>query len=142
MIRAMRVEDLPQIMPIEDASFLDPWTKEMFLSSLEIPLVRGFVCEKEAEVVGYLLGSVIFEEAEVYNVAVSPDYRKRGIGERLLETFEKSAKGDGATTCFLEVRVGNLPARTLYEKKGYAQIAVRKKYYADGEDALVMQKTL
>ena len=142
MIREMTTADLPKILPIERECFSDPWTEEMFLESLAVPFIKGLVQEEEGEIVGYLLGSVLFEDAEVANVATAAAHRGKGVASGLMDAFERFAKEGKAQRCLLEVRVGNTPARTLYEKRRYVQIAVRKKYYPDGEDALVMQKTL
>lgn len=140
MIREMQAADVPQIVAIESASFSDPWTEEMFLDGFKIPFCYSFVYEIEGEVVGYIIGSLLFDEAEVFNVATKPSLRGKGIGKALMDAFEKEMVALEGKKCFLEVRVSNMPARSLYEKRGYRQIAVRKKYYGDGEDALVMEK--
>lgn len=140
MIRAMTEADLPQVLTIERESFSDAWTEGMFLGTFKVPFCYNFVYELAGEVVGYILGTLLFDEAEVCNVATAISHRGKGIGKALMDAFESKVVALGGKKCFLEVRVGNTPARTLYEKRGYRQIAVRKKYYPDGEDALAMQK--
>lgn len=140
MIREMTVTDVPQVLSIERESFSDPWTEEMFLGAFKIPFSYNFVFEKEGKVAGYILGTLLFDEAEVCNVATAKSHRGQGIGKALMDAFESEVVSLEGKKCFLEVRVGNTPARTLYEKRGYRQIALRKRYYPDGEDALVMQK--
>ena len=142
MIREMQAADLDKILPIEESCFSDPWSKEMFEGSLTLPTTRGLLFEEEGQVKGYILGGVLFEEAEIFNVAVTPIYRKNGIAKKLMDAFEELIKSQGASVCFLEVRVSNLAALCLYQGYGYEKIGVRKKYYADGEDAFVMKKTL
>ncbi|MBQ9117897.1 MAG: ribosomal protein S18-alanine N-acetyltransferase [Clostridia bacterium] len=142
MIRAMRADDLPQVALIERASFTDPWTEEMFATGLDLPVALHYVYEEAGEVVGYLIGTALFEQAEIANVATHPSHRKKGLAKALMDVFEREVKTRGAEECFLEVRVGNLPALALYHGNGYEKVSVRKKYYPDGEDAFVMKKTL
>ena len=85
---------------------------------------------------------MLFERAEIDDVATCPDARGKGVANALMQTFEEHAKHMGASECLLEVRVGNLPALSLYRKRGYENVTVRKRYYADGEDALVLKKIL
>ena len=92
--------------------------------------------------VGYACETVLFDEGEIANVAVSPERRGQGLGKRLMDWLEERAKSLGAEKLFLEVRVSNAPALALYNGCGFEPLAVRKKYYPDGEDALVMTKKL
>ena len=143
MIREMRLVDLPQILPIEKASFSDPWTESTFVSAFELsPFFFGFVHEEEGEILGYICGDAVLEDGQLMSVATSPCHRKKGVAKGLIERFDRECVYRGATACFLEVRVGNLPALTLYESTGYERIGIRKKYYPDGEDAFAMKKTL
>ncbi len=138
----MTIEDVSSVAELEKICFTDAWSKGVFETGLTLPISNYLVYEEDGEIVGYFCGTILFEEAEVQNLATAPSYRRKGIGEALMGTFESTAKRRGATDCFLEVRVGNASARSLYEKRGYVPIGVRKKYYPDGEDALVMKKTL
>ena len=142
MIREAREGDVGPIWAIEQQCFSDPWTIDQFLDVMKFPGYVKLVWEEEGEICGYIIGMVIYDDAEIFNVAVVPSYRRKGIGDALMDAFENLVKEGYATSCFLEVRIGNTAARTLYEKKGYAEIGVRKRYYPDGEDALLMKKTL
>ena len=82
------------------------------------------------------------QEAELLRLAVAPDARRRGLARMLLEASESFLAQEGIATLHLEVRVGNDPARTLYEAMGWQVQHRRKAYYADGEDALVYGKAL
>ena len=85
---------------------------------------------------------VVFEDAEILNVAVAPSFRRQGLGVKLLLALEAYAKENGAERLLLEVREGNVSARGLYEKQGFSSFGIRKNYYEDGENAVVMQKTI
>ncbi len=133
MIHAANEHDLDEIVRIEAASFDDPWTEKDFRSFLEHPGV-SFLVWDGGGVCGYVLFSRICGEAEIYNIAVAPDERRRGIGRALIREALKDAE-----TAFLDVRVSNLPAVTLYTGLGFEKIGVRKNYYGGGEDAAVMK---
>ena len=142
MIRPLTKADVAQILTVEKASFQDPWTENMFLDSFDSNFFFGFVCEEAGEMLGYICGDAIYEDAQLMSVATAPAHRKKGVARELIAAFEKECKKRGAQGCFLEVRVSNIPASTLYQSVGYAPIGLRKRYYQDGEDAIVMQKIL
>lgn len=140
MIRAWEEKDLPILAALEKKCFSDPWDEQALKSSFLLPFSHCFLLEDGGKVCGYCILSVLFEDAEILNIAVSPAYRKKGYGALLMETMLEKARTLGATQCFLEVRESNLAAIALYEKYGFSQYGVRKKYYEDGENALVMKK--
>lgn len=141
MIRKWSEGDIPVIAEIERQCFSDPWNGTMLAESLNNPAFRGLLIESEGIITGYV-GYLICGDAEIALIAVSPEYRRHGFGSTLLSSAIEDAKNSGAENVFLEVRVGNVSARELYGKHGFIQIAERKKYYEDGEDALVMVKCL
>jgi ribosomal-protein-alanine N-acetyltransferase len=130
--------DLPLVLKIEQASFPSPWKSEFFLKELCNPYGRFLVAEQEGQVIGYICTWLVADEGQILNVAVHPDHRQRGVGrllvrETLAETCQRRAR-----SVSLEVRKSNLPAITLYEKLGFREVAVRRGYYENGEDALLM----
>lgn len=140
MIRAWEEKDLPILAALEKECFSDPWSEQALLSSFVLPFSHCFLLEDGGQVCGYCILSVLFEDAEILNIAVSKEQQKKGYGALLMETMLEKARALGATQCFLEVRESNLAAISLYEKYGFSQYGVRKKYYEDGENALVMKK--
>ena len=140
--REWRREDIPQIVEIEKQCFSDPWNAQAFESGMNSPFFYGILFEEAGQVCAYACEMVVFEDAEILNVAVSPAFRRQGLGEKLLLAIEEFAKRKGAERLLLEVREGNSPARGLYEKQGFSAFGVRKNYYEDGENAVVMQKTI
>ena len=142
ILRTWGESDLKQIAEIEQASFSDPWTLEAFLPVLRFPVLHGILAEEGGQVLGYACTQVVCEEMELQNIAVAPWARGKGVGTALLAAAEENAKSRGAQYGFLEARVSNFPALSLYEKFGYQKIGVRKNYYPDGEAAVVMKKDL
>lgn len=141
-VREWSYEDLNAIAKLETRCFHDPWKEEDFRSSYAQPVCYGVVVEDDGVIVGYACAILLFESGDVANVAVAPEYRRQGLGKRLLCWIEEKAKSLGVERLFLEVRVSNHSARALYAGYGFEEISVRKRYYEDGEDALVMQKNL
>jgi len=151
-IRPFLVSDLDCALCVEADSFSFPWTRGMFQSEIEREdISRCFVAEampcgdavpgKEA-VAGYVMSWLVADELHITNLAVSPAYRRLGLAARLIEHLLGESKADGASWCQLEVRITNIPARALYRKFRFREIGVRKGYYQDGEDAVVMGKDL
>lgn len=139
IVREWRAEDLPAIAKLEEICFSDPWSEQSLTETFHSPAFRGFVAEEDGRVAGYS-GALVCYDAEIALIAVSPEFRRKGIGRLLLSAAIDYATSVGAENVFLEVRTGNIPAKTLYESCGFIPVTVRKKYYDDGEDALVMVK--
>ena len=142
IIRPWEQKDIEKIAEIERQSFSDPWTAEMLADTLRFPVYHTFLAEDGGQVCGYGCLIVLFEDAELANIAVSPDARGTGVGKALMESMHEKAKALGAERMLLEVRVSNARAIGLYEKYGYHRYGIREKYYADGEDAYLMTKAL
>ncbi len=91
---------------------------------------------------GFILARVAADEAEVLTIAVAPEARRQGLGGRLLAAAMAGAVARGAASMFLEVADRNAPARALYEAAGFTGVGLRKRYYPDGADALVLRREL
>jgi len=143
LIRNATKEDINAVHALECAYFsADPWTKQMFIDYLKEPTsLKLFVAEIDGKVVAYSCLRLIGVEAEIDNLAVCTNFRKQGIGEKLLLKMLEKAKKTGAKDIFLEVEVDNLPAQNLYEKHGFKIVAKRKCYYGD-KDAYTYGKPL
>lgn len=140
----MGSQHLDGVLAIERSSFPTPWSRASFLNELYTNnYAFYYVCLWENKVVGYAGMWIILDEAHITNIAVHPDFRRCGIGELLLDTLIKEAVKLGAERMTLEVRISNIPAQRLYEKKGFVRSGIRKGYYTDNrEDAIIMWKTL
>ena len=133
-ILAMSLQDATAVAGIEKQCFLDAWGQESLISTLSRRDFSGFCAVLDGEVVGYICGSVLFEDAEILRVAVLDTQRRKGIGAMLLDTFLSCAKEQKAERVFLEIG--------LYRSRGFESVRVREHYYADGENAVEMLKTL
>ena len=149
LIRRMTMQDIPEVVEIEKQCFSLPWSEKSFEDSLTREDTIFLVCETVGDarervaldcVAGYMGLYLSFDEASVTNVAVSPDFRKKGYGEALVTAAKDAAKAAGAESIFLEVRQSNEPARSLYKKLGFEELGIRKKFYEHPvEDAIIMK---
>ncbi|MBR1865643.1 MAG: ribosomal protein S18-alanine N-acetyltransferase [Lachnospiraceae bacterium] len=100
-------------------------------------------CQSDGNIAGFAGIMIIADEAELLNIAVQEEYRKKGIGGRLLEKMITEAGRHGARRLLLEVRISNERAISLYRNRGFVKLGERKDYYrAPTEDALVMECSL
>ncbi|MDQ0254168.1 ribosomal-protein-alanine N-acetyltransferase [Evansella vedderi] len=136
----MNKDDIDQVMEVEQDSFTTPWSRGAFINELTTNQFAYYlVAEIDKRIVGYIGVWIIIDEAHITNIAVHSDFRRRGIGEMLLDGAMELAKTLGAKKLTLEVRVSNTVAQNMYRKKGFQQGGIRKKYYTDNqEDAQIM----
>jgi ribosomal-protein-alanine N-acetyltransferase len=138
LLRPLVASDLPAVLRIEQVSFSVPWTQASFLHELHNPHGRLLAAEWEGQVIGYLCCWLVADEVHILDVAVHPDHRRRGVGRLLLRAILAEARQRGTCSASLDVRRSNLPAIALYQECGFYEAAVRRRYYANGEDALLM----
>lgn len=113
------------------------------LSNLGISLPQVIVLEEEEKVIGYVVCWLIEDEAQIANLAVHPDYRRKGVAEAVMHNVLERLKADGAAFVILEVRPSNRAAAALYEKLGFSVLGTRKGYYRNpDEDAVLMGRIL
>ena len=140
-IRPMVEADLKQVAAIESLIFSLPWSEKSFLDACTTEENIYLVCEIDGKIAGYCGMWTVLGEGNITNMAVSPDYRKRGVASALMERMETIAGDKNVDIFFLEVRESNKAARSLYEKMGYVNIGTRKRFYERPvEDAIVMSK--
>jgi len=142
-IRLATWEDLPLVAAIESESFSDPWSDRSFGEILLAPTAIFLVAARTESraIVGYVVALVVQNEGEILNLAVAPDFRRRGLGGELLDAGLSAVHARGARDIFLEVRESNRPALALYGSRGFSAIGQRRKYYRNPvEDALVLRR--
>ena len=143
-LTTLRFEDLQErhiepILEIEKQSNTAPWSERSFRNELDNPDRIFLVALVEGRVCGYGGVWLMIDEAHITTVAVAPDWRRNGIGRRLMEELLSRSRDAGMMCSTLEVRAGNEHAIHLYEELGYKETARRKRYYPDNdEDAVVM----
>ena len=138
-IRPMSRDDLSAVLEIEKDCFPVPWTENNFLEALDLDYYHFLSAFCGKELAGYCGYIRSFETADIANIAVRSDFRRRGIGERLLRQLMEDGYSDGVERFSLEVRASNTSAIALYEKLGYRQEGLRKGYYENPrEDAIIM----
>lgn len=136
----MRIEKatsamLPALLLIEARCFSDPWQAE----TVEHLLDRFTVCLDGEVLVGYIVLSSVLDEGGIDNIAVLPEYRRRGVADLLLLNAVARSRRMGLVTLTLEVRAANTPAIRLYEKHGFVKVGRRRNYYVNPrEDAILM----
>lgn len=136
----MEEKHVPQVANLEKLCFSDPWSERSVASELTNPLSLWLVAVEGENVLGYIGSQTVEGETDMMNVAVHPSYRRQGIGERLILTLVNALKEKDSHSLTLEVRASNDPAKTLYEKLGFAQVGLRKNYYRNPkEDACISQ---
>ena len=146
---------MPECAALEALCFPSCWTEEQFADSWHQQWFAGYGLFEGGRLLAYISLSVLAGELEVLNIAVHPGARGRGLSRPLmafaledtLNSGHLSRKGAEAPSTpgwengVLEVRVGNVPARALYAGLGFQEAGMRRRYYSDGEDALIMTLT-
>ena len=140
--RLFTTEDFAAVLFLEKEIFPDAWTEEMLRKETEKSAFCAVVAEEDEKIVGYLYGTVVFEDGEIEKIAVAPAYRGKGYAKALAAAFEEEILRRDGGRIFLQVRPSNLAALSLYKALGFEQTRVCKHYYADGEDGLEMLKNL
>ncbi|MEM4780467.1 MAG: ribosomal protein S18-alanine N-acetyltransferase [Halalkalicoccus sp.] len=144
-VRSATRADLLSIYRIEKASFPQPWPFSAFEGFLDEPAFL-VAWDERAGVVGYVVADSVPNHGRaighVKDLAVAPDYRGEGIGRRLLSRALETLAREGVGWVKLEVRTGNEPAIALYRAFGFELRRRIPRYYADGETALVMVRSI
>lgn len=134
-------EHLNQIMEIEKECFIEPFKEESLIYELmENAFSVFYVAIIENKVVGFIDFWITFDSSTICQIAVSEDYRNKGIASKLLEKMFIDLKDKEVVVSSLEVRTHNIEAINLYLKHGYFKEIVKPHYYNNGDDALYMLK--
>jgi ribosomal-protein-alanine N-acetyltransferase len=160
-VREMEIDDLPQVLQIQKALAFQDWNERQFIAEITANYALCVVYAEAAQfnedsrdsigasplqndskdILGYAVFHLMGPDSELLSIAANASHQRAGIGTALLDTglaHLDFAKGD---KMFLEVREGNTKARRFYEKHRFEPYAERKKYYADGENAILYQKS-
>ena len=136
----MAEEDLDQVMEIERRSFPQPWLRQHFIDELASPYAFPLSAfDSSGRLIGYICPMQLLDEGHILDVAVDPDLRGAGVGGLLVRRVLDDCRAAGASFVSLEVRESNLQAISLYKRVGFEEAGRRKRYYENGEDALMME---
>jgi ribosomal-protein-alanine N-acetyltransferase len=138
-IRSAAPADAASLVEIERRCFSDPWTETSFREALESPWTFGLVAYTGDAIAGYLIGREVAGTGEVLNLAVAPNFRRRGVARALLRGGLRHFRKRRVEEVFLEVRESNQSAQALYLSAGFRPVGQRAAYYRNPkEDALVL----
>lgn len=139
-VRKMEFRDIKKVVELEEKYLLESLGKKLLASELSEKNngVSFYVIENDDVVIGYIGRYYFFQEAEVLNFVVDESYQRQGYGQKLFDKMVEDMKDVKKIT--LEVRASNIKGINFYTKNGFKQVGVRKKYYKNGEDALLLLK--
>ena len=144
--RLATLKDFDEVQAIENECFKEPYSTENLHYEFEVnPVNKIIVAEKDGKVVGFIDFLITFNSSTIMQVAVTKDFRGKGIATHLLSEMENSFPkeiDDLVETITLEVRESNEVAKNLYLKNGYKVVVIKTNYYKDGENAIYMIKRL
>ena len=135
-------EDIPFVLSAKKYDFFDVWDENMLLSAFESGRFFGYILEDNEKKVGFITFDKSIDEADIEDVFVFPEFRNKGYAKALVGKVIEDLKKENYIKVFLEVRESNTPARKAYEGNGFIKISERKKYYNNGENAIVYIKEL
>lgn len=139
-ISTMILDDLEQMKDTLYSDFDNFWSYNVLKQELENKNTTYVVAKENSQIVGFAGISVCFDEATLNNIVVKKSCRGRGIGGELLETLIELCADLNMKSLTLEVNSLNTPAINLYEKFGFKNLGIRKKYYNNSQDAIIMTK--
>ena len=138
--------DLDEILGIEQRCYSHPWSRGHFLDSLQSGHLAQGLRSPNHTLMAYTIAMTVIDELQILNFTVAPDFQRQGLGYTLLGHLAQACHARGLTSMWLEVRVSNLAARSLYQKFGFTQVGTRTRYYpshhGQREDAALMRLEL
>ena len=141
-LRDLWISDVEQLVELETKLLGETLGQEMLSTEARNPLAKFIVATYGNQVIGYIGGWLVAEELEIINFVIDPAYWHQGIGQTMFNALIDYAKAKGAKTVSLEVKESNQRAINFYTLQGLKMVRVRKNYYHDGQDAIVMMKEL
>jgi len=142
-IRSAETGDVPGMLEVERACFGDPWSARAIREAMQSETSQAYVADEAGRVLGFVLARTSGPEAEILDLAVLPNMRRRGIARALLRAVRDAVARVGVEEIFLEVRESNRAAISLYEREGYRAVGMRHRYYRHPlENALVLRVAL
>lgn len=141
-IEKMNLSHINSIQKIENKSFETPWSHDSIIKEINNSSSINFICKNNKQIVGYSMGWMIKKEFQINNICIKRDFRKKKYGYFLLKHLLQVLATLKCKKVYLEVDEENYKAIRLYEKVGFIVSYIRKKYYNNGNDALVMHRDI
>lgn len=142
----MRIDDLDAVLAVEVLAYSFPWTRGNFIDSLAAGYLAEVLLTPARELVGYFVAMTGVDELHLLNLSVAPDWQGRGHGSAMLDVVAQRGREQGLSSLWLEVRANNERARSLYRRRGLAEVGLRRAYYpapaGQREDAVVMSRLI
>ncbi len=132
---------IAQIKELEKMCFPVPWTDEQLRAQLPDKMHVFIIAESDGIVLGYVGMMYVLDEGYISNVAVSPEFRRMGIADALIEELLNRARTLELSFVTLEVRESNSPARELYKKHSFSDVGMRKNYYSSPTENAILMTT-
>ena len=138
MIISAQLSQLDEIVEIENSSFEKPWKRSQLMDDIRNHIdSENWVFVQDEKVVGYIFGWIIQNEFHLHNIAVHPNYRRKKIGQKLINHIISRVADQKVNVILLEVSVNNVSARKCYQSLGFVEVGLRKDYYSKGDDAIL-----
>lgn len=142
IIKRMTEEDVAAVAALEGENFSRPWSYDAFFQTLSDENYIVIIAKDRDALLGYCVLLCTGEEADITNVCTAPSARGKGMATAMLTVLMEEGKNRGVAEYFLEVREGNVPARSLYTKLGFEEIGLRKNYYEEPKEHAVLMKKI
>ncbi len=142
IVKELTDKDVDIITALYQTDFSDGWNRQMLLSSFSSGRFKCLGAFKDDLLIGVVAFTLSLDFADIESVVTKLEFRRKGVADLLIKSALESIKQQNLSSVLLEVRAGNLPAINLYLKQGFNKISVRKGYYLDGEDAIILKKEL
>ena len=136
--RTMKKEDIAEVFLIDQACFKHNWSSDSYQKEMDNILATYLVALDEDKIIGFSGYWLIVDEAHITNIAVLKAYRKKGVGQALLDRMREMSRDLGCDKMTLEVREDNYPAISFYEKNDFVTEGIRLDYYGKNSHALIM----
>lgn len=141
-IRPLAKDDIERVVNLEMQTFGETLGAEMLTNELSNVLVKFRVITLDGKVIGYIGGYFYMEDGEILNFLIDDEYQHQGFGQQLFDNIMEEAKEELVRRVTLEVRENNIKGLNFYQKNGFNPISIRKHYYKNGDNAIVMMKEL
>src|SRR5690554_2272075 len=142
IIREINSLDLDTIFDIEKDSYSNPWTLNDLETEVQNSFSNNYLIKKSKNIIGYAFTHIVIDQMQINNFCISEKFRRCGYGKILLNSILAYLRTVNIKCVYLDVREGNIPALKLYSSSGFKIDCIRKNYYSDGENGILMSNNI